>query len=386
MASSRHGRGHEDGTRPTQRTARTWDNIARSSDATQRLRNEESWIEISSQPSSSSLSSIDNEIVTAGLHVQSSTLRRGRRHGPAGVSRISQVVAQRSTSSQDEYDESESSSDDRVLTSSNENITSGRVSPRHQMRQDIHFSPPSEDEDDEDEDSTALGITAPAFTPQPNAFSHPPNQAQTTNRGSFIPPRHYRSPHPTHQAANDAALRASLTTLLSCAKAARSLPKQPSPTMQTPGINNRNEFQGLRLVPESELLATPPAPTSPNLAPGLGNGSPSRRSRSSATVSEDENERRRRKTTQQGRSTKKKRVAVHSGREQTQQLLSPTLLTWLVSAGVVIVVSAVGFGAGYAWGYETGKQEGELLRGCGSEITVPRVKRFRWGGGSGIAA
>lgn len=89
---------------------------------------------------------------------------------------------------------------------------------------------------------------------------------------------------------------------------------------------------------------------------------------------------------QQGRSTKKKRVAVERGREQTTQLLSPTLLTWLVSAGVVIVVSAVGFGAGYALGYETGKQEGEILRGCGSEITVPRVKRFRWGGGSGIAA
>lgn len=252
------------------------------------------------------------------------------------------------------------------------------------MRQDIHFPPPSEDEDDEDEDGTALGITAPAFSPQPNAFSHPPNQAQTSNRGSYIPPRHYRS-HPTHQAANDAALRASLTTLLSCAKAARSLPKQPTPTMQTPGIN-RNEFQGLRLVPESELLVTPPVPTSPNLAPGLGNGSPSRRSRSSTTVSDDENERGRRKTAQQGRSTKKKRVAVERGREQTTQLLSPTLLTWLVSAGVVIVVSAVGFGAGYALGYETGKQEGEILRGCGSEITVPRVKRFRWGGGSGIAA
>ncbi|KFY93260.1 hypothetical protein V498_04510 [Pseudogymnoascus sp. VKM F-4517 (FW-2822)] len=386
MASSRNGCGHEDGTRPTQRTPpRNWDNIARSSDATQRLRNEESWVEISSQPSSSSLSSIDNEIVTAGLRVQSSNLRRGRRHGPAGVSRISQIVAQRSTSSQDEYDESESSSDDRVLTSSNENITSGRVSPRQQMRQDIHFPPQSEDEDEEDEDGTALGITAPAFSPQPNAFSHPPNQSQPSNRGSYIPPRHYRSSHPTHQAANDAALRASLTTLLSCAKAARSLPKQPSPTMQTPGIN-RNEFQGLRLVPESELLGTPPAPTSPNLAPGLGNGSPSRRSRSSATVSEDENERGRRKTAQQGRSTKKKRVAVERAREQTQQLLSPTLVTWLVSAGVVIVVSAVGFGAGYALGYETGKQEGEILRGCGSEISVPRVKRFRWGGGSGIAA
>lgn len=385
MSTSRPSHRQGDGIQSSQRTPHTWGNMGSSAAAAQRLRNEESWVEISSQPSSSSLSSIDNEVVTTGLRVASSNLRRGRRHGPTSASRSPQVVAQPSTSSQDEYDESESSSDDRILSSSNENIRSGRISPRQQMRQDIHFPPPSEDEDDEDEDRTALGVAPPAFTPQPNAFSHPPNQVQTSQRDPYFPPRHYRASHPSHRAANDAALRASLTTLLSCAKAARLLPKQPSSTMHASGAN-RNEYHGMRLVPESELLATPPPSTSPNFVPELALASPSTRPRSSATVSEDENERRKRKPTQQGRSAKKKKVLMEGRREQTKQLLSPTLVTWLVSAGVVIVVSVVGFGAGYAMGYETGKQEGEILKNCGSDIRVPRVKRFRWGGGSGIAA
>lgn len=403
MASSRHGQygqPNEDiarsNQRTNQRTNRARGNMAHSTDAAQRIRNEgmclpntvpfsqsptlitsqaESWVEISSQPSSSSLSSIDNEVVTTGLRVQPSHLRRSRRQAPTSASRISQIAAQRSTSSQDEYDESESSSDDRDLTSSNEHIPSlGRVSPRQQMRQDIHFPPPSEDEDEDsrDEDGTALGIAAPAFTPQPNAFSHPPNQAHpsTHPRDSYFPPRRPRPSHPSPRAANDAALRASLTTLLSCALAARSLPKAPSPTPAP--APTRNEFQGLRLVPESELLAPP---------------SPSTRARSSATASsqDGDGERGRRRAAAQGRAGRRKRAAVVEGvRGARRRLLSPTLMTWLVSAGVVIIVSVVGFGAGYALGYEAGRQEGGMLGGCGREMAGPRVKRFRWGGGSGV--
>lgn len=102
---------------------------------------------------------------------------------------------------------------------------------------------------------------------------------------------------------------------------------------------------------------------------------------------EDDRERAKRKAGGQGRAMKKKKVSVQEvQREQARQMLSPTLLTWLVSAGVVVFVSVVGFGAGYAMGYESGRQEGEVLRGCGREMTVPRVKRFRWGGRSGISA
>lgn len=96
---------------------------------------------------------------------------------------------------------------------------------------------------------------------------------------------------------------------------------------------------------------------------------------------EDERERAKRRAGGQGRAVRKKKGDVREG-----QVLSPTLVTWLVSAGVVVIVSVVGFGAGYAMGYESGRQEGEVLRGCGREMGVPRVKRFRWGGRSGIVA
>lgn len=38
--------------------------------------------------------------------------------------------------------------------------------------------------------------------------------------------------------------------------------------------------------------------------------------------------------------------------------VSPTFLTWVVGAGVVVLVGVVGFGAGYAMGREAGLQEG----------------------------
>lgn len=40
--------------------------------------------------------------------------------------------------------------------------------------------------------------------------------------------------------------------------------------------------------------------------------------------------------------------------------ISPTLLTWVVSAGVVVLVSAISFSAGYTVGREVGKVEASL--------------------------
>lgn len=77
-----------------------------------------------------------------------------------------------------------------------------------------------------------------------------------------------------------------------------------------------------------------------------------------------------------------------------EAMISPTLLTWVVSAGVVMLVSVVGFGAGYVIGKEVGRQE--TLSGlsvsdnssCGKEAVrqVSGIRRFRWGNGSAIAA
>jgi hypothetical protein len=76
-------------------------------------------------------------------------------------------------------------------------------------------------------------------------------------------------------------------------------------------------------------------------------------------------------------------------------LISPTLLTWVVSAGVVVLVSVVGFGAGYVIGREVGRQEAhdtlsaslsvanetshtgrEVMRSSGG------LRRLRWGAGA----
>jgi hypothetical protein len=52
-------------------------------------------------------------------------------------------------------------------------------------------------------------------------------------------------------------------------------------------------------------------------------------------------------------------------------MVSPTMLTWFISAGVVLVFSAISFSAGYAWGKEVGRYEAQLgLEGanCGREV------------------
>ncbi|KAE8445928.1 hypothetical protein EG329_012707 [Mollisiaceae sp. DMI_Dod_QoI] len=351
-----------------------------------RLRNDESWVEIASQPSSSSLSSIGDEIVTTGLRVQHDPNSRRRRR-VAAPSHIG-LEARHTSSSQEEYEESESE-DDRVMTSSNEHIVPATSLPR------VEYDAGS-DSDDDDENATALGRrtdAGPDFTPQPNAFSHPPRQG-----GSYFPPhahsRQSNPPRPTrqhssynNQADHDAALRASLTTLLSIgAAAARGLPKRSERNTMT-----SNEPMGLRFVPESELMA--PNPAAANTSRPL---TPSTRARSSPSISSQEvAEKGKRKTnparattTEKIRASKKKRIQVESVEES---LLSPTSLFWAMSAGVVVLV----FGAGFVIGREVGRQEAmaslngsTLVDGgsCGREVarsSTGTLRRFKWGIGTG---
>lgn len=122
--------------------------------------------------------------------------------------------------------------------------------------------------------------------------------------------------------------------------------------------------------------------------------SPSTRPRSSPSISDKDvsGEKGKRKAatskpSAQPRATKKKRMA-----SMEEAMISPTLLTWVVSAGVVVLVSVVGFGAGYAIGKEVGRQEtlGGLSdnTSCGKEAVrqVSGIRRFRWGNGSGVVA
>ena len=423
----------------------------------------ESWIEVSSHPSSSSVSSIGEEIVTTGLLVGNSYQAHRRHVQPrpypnqlSQQQRPSNTLSNQTgnatgTSSQEEYDESDSDDgDDPVLTSSTENVSSRMVGRT--------TGQPNSDSDDDDDDgnATALGRRPPPpFRPQPNAFTHPPSHLTHRHSASSAIPSHHPRPSfgqrsstrlterrgpnhlmsPGYQADHDAALRASLTTLLSCAAAARGRPRdgaEREPEKKSgerqPAPATSNQPVGLRMLSETELM-TPPQPTSAPSAqaptpprpargvsaagPSASPGGPSRQAMAGEKV-------KRSATPPTGgsrsapRATKKKRTAAQQHQTDEQALFSPTMLTWVVSAGVVVLVSVVGFGAGYVIGREVGRQEtlsglgnsvgagnassaaalmdgggsggtcgAELLRGGGGGT----LRRFRWGGGmSSVAA
>lgn len=370
----------------------------------------DSWIEISSQPSSSSLSSAADEIVTTGLRVEhDSNTRRRRRLRPTAPTHLnitSRAPSVGGTSSQEEYDESESESD-RVMTSSNE----GLALPLNHRRDTLRAAPPStasDATDDEDENRTAINFPTSnesCFTPQPNAFSHPPAAQSNRNASQPVPGSYFpssgrppprangRHSYPAHQpvrqqqhspfdllspshnvaADNEAALRASLSTLLSCAAAARGLPKsgqqQPSNPSPRPAPN-RVEPTSLRLVPESALRNLSPAAQhidEPTFKPTI------RRTSTSTTASAESRPNHiptpKEKRKANARNSSKDRRAVKKARRSSSAedlTISPTLLTWVVSAGVVVVLSALSFSAGYAIGKETGRME--ALGGNAGEV------------------
>jgi len=315
----------------------------------------DSWIEIPSRPSSSLSSAEHNDGLTAGLQVRrDQDIRRSRHLRLSNLARETALPSRSASaegSSQDEYEESESESD-RVLSSSNEDISQG---------------------EDEDDTSTALGVGAidkNVFTPQPNAFTHPPTSgnarslptnapdsyfahvpppsgpASTRLPSNRIPPRpipRLSAREPQRQPDHDAVLRASLTTLLSCAAAVRSsAPKERE--REEVAIRRPAQPAGLRLIPESELDAStvrrPRSPPPPKVAA-------KRRSRESSKE-------------RQAKKIRALKAATH------EELISPTLVTWMISAGVVLVFSAISFSAGYAWGKEVGRIEGEMGISSGS--------------------
>lgn len=325
----------------------------------------DSWVEISSLPSSSSLSSTSNDIITTGLQIQPRDRRMSRQLQASAHLASSQPRSTSATgSSQDEYEESESDSD-RALSSSNEDIS-------------------QDDNADDDDTSTALGIGSMGrvFTPQPNAFSHPPSSqgqlvtdsyfpagpASASDRPSIdrtITQRSYQrqsQPKPrvtasSYQPDHDAALRASLTTLLTCAAAVR--PKGTADSRATATRPSAHPTS-LRLVSESELES----PSPPRQTTSL--------------------KQTKRKSRESSKERHAKKVRAAKGAVASDELISPTLASWMISAGVVLVFSAISFSAGYAWGHEVGRMESELgvaggncsreaLRGSGTGL-----RRLRW--------
>ncbi|KAI5466368.1 hypothetical protein BGZ63DRAFT_411678 [Mariannaea sp. PMI_226] len=322
----------------------------------QQRRFDESWVEV-----------IGDEIVTTGLRPNRSLPQQPTSIHAAHAATAAAAAAE--ASSQDEYDESESE-DDRVLTSSSEGI--------HGLQ--------AEAEMDSEADSDG----------RPNAFSHPPSHTQRSNSESAMPPHPHsgftrpsfsqRSQTRTRNAVpnfmspavreeNDAALRASLTTLLSS--------KEEAEAHRAPhaGVGPSTQPMELRLVPESELNAEP---TRDQPSRQATPSPPRKRASPTRSVSSDK-PRHGAATASAPRASKKKKTA-----PSDETLISPTLLTWVMSAGVVVLVSVVGFGAGYVIGREVGKQEALAVSvgsvndttSCGSEVirsSGSGLRKLRWG-------
>jgi len=142
----------------------------------------------------------------------------------------------------------------------------------------------------------------------------------------------------------------------------------------------------LRLVQETELMDDNADHAGPTPSP-RSRKSPAR---SPTRVTEGTSTDKGKRAVSAGRSpraTKKKKVATEMADDA---LISPTLLTWVVSAGVVVLVSVVGFGAGYVIGREVGRQEAlsASMSGvndttqCGREVMRSSgggLRRLRWG-------
>lgn len=393
----------------------------------------ESWTEIGSQPSSSSLSSINDDIVTTGLRVQHDPRQRRRKTlrpgAPSNLGLTSRTQSVGATSSQEEYEESESEPDP-VMTSSGEgphlapNVNRNEAISNAQQHSSASDSAPQESSDDENRTAInhPLSHNDGGFTPQPNAFSHPPSSSHMRNAsypvaGSYFPsqrptsrpttrhslssqpdqrshmPQNLLSPSYNATAHHDKALRASLSTLLSCAAAARGLKsdakrrQQQAQTTQPRG--QRVEPMSFNLVRGSDLPAAgairePPVLQEPTFQPTIRRTSTSTNSTSPLTApdhffqpSSTKDAKRKSRTASKDRHSKKVR---RSSSADELAHVSPTLLTWVVSAGVVVVLSALSFSAGYSLGKEAGRFEvagvggwdgvnagDEVLRGCARE-------------------
>jgi len=130
-------------------------------------------------------------------------------------------------------------------------------------------------------------------------------------------------------------------------------------------------------------------------------GRPSTRARSSPSISSQEAAEKGKRKASAAKPTGEKARALKKKRMQAVEeaaLISPTLLTWVMSAGVVVLVSVVGFGAGYVIGREVGRQEvlsglnaSTLVDGgsCGREVargSTGSLRRFKWGIGGAARA
>jgi len=269
------------------------------------------------------------------------------------------------------------------------------------MSSDGYSSADDDGEDDSDDEASASD-DAPA--PR-TVFSASSQQRPFQGRNQMAPRRHgpggLNMFAPNHATDHDEALRASLSTLLSCAAAARGLTKSP-PQSQAPGQaqtasqqSGRVAVEGIRVVREGNL---------PSEASGSVNGRSRRGSMVSAEGSTSSpppsptnqppsgNTEKTRKTRRSDKKCKSKPRSRSSRPQETESseftsALGISYATLAISAGAIILLSAITFSAGYAMGREVGKSEGGLLgrlTGSGSEKGRAVVRGLSRASGGGL--
>ncbi|KAK6358508.1 hypothetical protein TWF730_007839 [Orbilia blumenaviensis] len=324
----------------------------------------DSWIEVASQPSDSytSSSSPEDPILASGLQVQRRKNRARRRRNSTSTAI---PAASRAVESSDEYDDDDDDDEDldgldlNAIESMGSSITDPSLSEGEEGSSD------EEDDEDEGEIQPVAGLSSYVSAPL-----RPQNNFRTFSRDP---------PQPDH----DAALRASLSTLLSCAAGVGSASK-PRPNERLGSIQEHARpapIQTLSLVTDSEREAMMSAPRRPPPPPQYRRTvhnppppqSPLERKRpvSPRRPREEVQATSKHKPKTKTRRSSKTTAAPNATMASTMASISASNMTYLtlaVSAGAVIIVSAISFSAGYALGKEVGRSEMLELGSSGGDI------------------
>ncbi|KAF3309598.1 hypothetical protein TWF173_010782 [Orbilia oligospora] len=319
----------------------------------------DSWIEVASQPSDSytSSSSPEDPVITSGLQVQR---RKNRTRQRRNSTSTAIPTASRAVESSDEYDEDDDEDLDGIDLNAIDSMGSSITDPSLSEGEE-GSSDEESDEDDEGEIQPVAGLSSYVSAPQ-----RPQNNFRTFSRDP---------PQPDH----DAALRASLSTLLSCAAGVGSASK-PRPNERMGSIQEHVRpatIPTLSLVTDSEreaMMSRPPPPPYRRTVHHPPPHSPLEQKRpASPRRSRDDTQATKHKSKTKTRRLAKATTAPPPNATMASAMASisasnMTYLTLAVSAGAVIIVSAISFSAGYALGKEVGRSEMLELGSSGSDI------------------
>lgn len=322
----------------------------------------DSWIDVSSQPSDSQYtSSSDDHIITAGLRI--SQARRKRRGTARPTSHPQELLEPESSSDDDDDDDGEGEGEDM-----------GTLIHSMAMSSDGYSSPDDDDEESDDEasasDSNGKALSSVQRPGVPYRRQTTPMASSSYNTRGSHAYSGFNSFAPNHATDHDAALRASLSTLLSCAAAARGLPKS-SLSQTSPG--SQSQHQGGRVAVDSlTLVREGGEPSSSNNRDGKprslsitsnATSSASRSPSSEQLVGNNAKKSSAAERKRSGKSSKsRRRSRTRNCIEEGEMSLSNiSYMTLAISAGAIVVLSALTFSAGYALGREVGKGEGGLL-------------------------